>query len=437
MLRSIRIPFSCTVLASLFCSPAPARAQLEFEQDPINYSASEPQDPVAKLKRQVESGAASLAYDPQRGYLPALLDALGVPTSSQVLVFSKTSFQRHRISPRTPRALYFNDDVYIGWVQSGEVVEISAVDPDLGAVFYSLDQNDREHPTFLRQTDRCLLCHGSTHTKRVPGHIVRSVFSDRDGMPVFSSGTFRTDHASPLKQRWGGWYVTGTHGLQRHMGNEVIRDKRNPERLDVEAGANVTDLGSRVRTAPYLTAHSDIVALMVLEHQALMHNVLTAANYSGRTTQRDAVVMNNALERAEDFRSESTKHRYESAAGKVVDCLLMVGEHRLTDPIKGTSGFAEQFAARGPFDRDRRSLRQFDLKRRLFRHPCSYLIHSDAFDALPIPVKEIVYRRLWEVLTGADRSEKFDHLSDDDRRSILEILRETKADLPDYWQASG
>ncbi len=410
-----------------------ALAQLEFEHEPIRYSATAPQDRVAQLKQQLDAGEVTLAHDSKRGYLADLMAKLQVPASSQTLVFSKTSLQRHHISPRTPRALYFNDDIYLGWVQGGDVIEISAVDPNLGAVFYTLDQRDERSPVITRQTDQCLLCHASSQTQRVPGHIMRSVYSDDTGLPVFSSGTYRTDDTSPLHERWGGWYVTGTHGRQTHMGNELVSRHSRPEDLDTAAGANATRLDERFNTAPYMTPHSDIVALMVLGHQVLVHNQLAAASFSGRTTQRDARVMNNALLRADDFESESTQRRYASAAEKVVDSLLMVGEHALSDAIVGTSTFSDEFSARGPSDRSGRSLRQLDLQKRLFRYPCSYLIYSEAFDRLPCRVLEIVYQRLWEILAEHDPAQKYAHLTAADRQAILEILRETKSGLPSYW----
>ena len=215
--------------------------------------------------------------------------------SSQVLVFSKTSLQVSRISPRTPRAVYFNDDVYVGWVQRGGVVELSAADPVLGGTFYSLKQEQAEFPVLERETAHCLQCHGSTHTRRTPGHMVRSVYSDEGGLPVYRLGTFLNDDTSPFSERWGGWYVTGTHGSMRHMGNVWMDKSSEAEQLNRDAGANVTDLSGLVNTGPYLTGDSDIVALMVLQHQTTMHNVLTAASHAGRITALDAVTMNKAL----------------------------------------------------------------------------------------------------------------------------------------------
>ncbi len=341
------------VLGVLGLSPAGrAAAQVDYDRPPINYSQATSQDAVADLQQQLDNGTRKLEYDQQHGYLPSLLTTLGISPVSQLLVFSKTSFQQSRITPRRPRALYFNDHTYVGWVQQGDVLEVSTVDPQLGAVFYTLSQQEAAHPQFERQTHQCLTCHGATHTGGVPGHFVRSVFPDRSGRPVLSAGSFRTDYTSPLSERWGGWYVSGRHGAQRHMGNVTIARASEPETLDVQAGANVEDLSSLelLDVAPYLTGHSDLVALMVLEHQVAVHNALTAAHYSARITMRDAQIMNEALGRESGFESESTRRRLDSAAERLVRTLLLSGEHALAGPVAGTSGFAESFIRLGPFD---------------------------------------------------------------------------------------
>ncbi len=425
------------LLLACLVLPRVAGGQVDYERPPIDYLNAPVDDCAAQLQKKLDASEVALAFDSKSGYLPSLLAALKIPPSSQVLVFSKTSFQQTRISPRYPRALYFNDDTYVGWVQRGDVIEISSVDPQQGAVFYTLSQQPTERPQFQRQTHNCLVCHASSHTGGVPGHFVRSIYPDRTGQAVLSAGTFRTDFTSPLSERWGGWYVTGTHGRQRHMGNATVHDKNQPVQLDVEAGANVTDLKTLLDVTPYLTPHSDIVALMVLEHQTTVHNVITAANYSARVTQRDARIMNEALARDPHHESDSTQRRYATAAEKVLDALLLVGEHRLTDCIAGTSAYSQEFQQRGPFDRQGRALRTLDLKTRLFQYPCSYLIYSAAFDALPAAVRDRVLHRLWLVLTSADTSDKFQHLSPDDRLAIREILGDTKPGLPDYWKATA
>ncbi|MBL8819045.1 MAG: hypothetical protein JNL58_23655 [Planctomyces sp.] len=406
----------------------------EFEKEPILYSASSPENRVSALKTRIETGDLTLARTPEHGYLPALLEALDVPVESQTLVFSKTSLQMRRISPRTPRAIYFNDDVYVGFCQSGDVLEISAVDPKLGTVFYTLDQHSPEKPVIQRQTESCLVCHSSSRMEGVPGHIIRSLYVDAGGQPLLSAGSRTVDHTTPVKDRWGGWYVTGTHGAQKHLGNLVIRGRDVEEPVDNSEGQNVTDLKFRINPNRYLSAHSDIVALMVLEHQALVHNRLTKASFETRQALAYDEMMRKTLDRPEGTLLESTVRRIQSVSERLVEALLFVNEAKLTEPLKGTSGYAEQFATQGPKDDQRRSLRDLDMSTRMLKYPCSYLIYSEAFEQLPTASKNCVLQKLWDVLSGTDLSEKYSHLSQDDRRAIREILLQTKSDLPDYWK---
>jgi hypothetical protein len=247
---SVRCGAASFLALCLIISSNRAMAELPFEAEPINYLTAPVDDPVARLQARLDRGESKLEYGKQ-GYLPDVLRELGIGQSSQMLVFSKTSFQRTKISRRAPRAVYFNDDTYIGFCQQGEVIEVATTDPQQGAVFYTLRQEEVEKPIFQRQTHDCLQCHASSKTQDVPGHLVRSVFPDAVGMPVFNAGTFNTSHESPLKERWGGWFVTGTHGGQTHMGNVTVTNRQRPELLETAAGANVTDLAGLVDTSPY------------------------------------------------------------------------------------------------------------------------------------------------------------------------------------------
>ncbi len=411
----------------------------DFEHDPIRYSQSTPKNAITRLQEQLDQGQVRLTYDAKYGYLPAVLATLKVPVSSQGLVFSKTSLQRQRIAPKTPRAIYFNDDIYIGYCQHGDLLEVSTADPQLGAVFYTLSQDESVQPVFKRQTDNCLICHESSHTHGFPGHIVRSVFSDAGGFPILSAGTYRIDQTSPIRQRWGGWYVTGKHGSQTHLGNLVIRDanKTDPATADNLAGQNVTDLSPLLKTSAYLTPHSDIVALMVLEHQTQAQNYLTRANFETRLALHYEAALNRELKQPAGHRWDSTRSRIKSVGEPLVKYLLFSGEAELTAPIKGSPDFERDFAANTIKDRLGRSLRDFNLERRMFQFPCSYLIYSASFDALPDEIRNYVYQRLWDVLSGKETSKDFAHLSALDRQAIVEILRETKRGLPDYWKVSA
>ena len=408
----------------------------DFEREPIRYSSSTPDNVVSRLQRQIASGKVELTYDKKTGYLRSLLQESKVSVSSQMLVYSKTSLQRNRISPRTPRALYFSDDLYVGYCAGGDVLELSAVDPQLGTVFYTLEQDANKKPRFERQTDRCTLCHSSSQTQGVVGHVVRSVFSEPSGHPILSAGTYRVDQTTALEKRWGGWYVTGTHGKQTHLGNLIVRTRHVEQPVDNKSGQNITDLGNRFERSAYLSGHSDIVALLVMEHQTGAHNLLTRASFDARQALHAEQSLNKEMNLPATHRWKSTDSRIRSVGDDLLNYLLFCEEAPLEGKVVGTSTFAAEFSKLGFRDKPGRSLRDFDLERRLFRYPCSYLIYSKSFDALPAPVRDYVLDRLWKVLTGADKSKDFDHLSADDRKAIREILVATKPTLPASWRAT-
>ena len=422
------------VPALLLTTVASAEAGDEFEQAPIEYSKSKPDNVVSRLQSKLNRGKVVLKFEEKFGYLKSLLDSLDVPVESQMLVFSKTSMQRSRISPRTPRAIYFNDDVYIGYCQSGSVLEISAVDPKLGTVFYTLDQSKSKTPRFSRNSSNCLVCHSSSRTGSVPGHLVRSLYVGSSGHPIYSAGSHTVDQTTPLKDRWGGWYVTGTHGKQTHLGNLVVAGREVREPVDNKKGQNVASLAGRFDVKEYLSPHSDIVALMVLEHQTLIHNRITQAGFAARQALHYEAEINKSLGEPAGTRRESTTSRISGAGDKLVEALLMVDEAKLTAPLKGTSDFARVFTRRGPRDKQGRSLRDLDLKKRLLKYPCSYLIHSRAFNGLPREMREYVWRRLWQILAEDRDAKKFAHLTPDDKRAIVEIIQATKSDLPTAWR---
>jgi hypothetical protein len=423
------------------CLAGPARGQVAvknqgyvpFSDEPINYRSENLSDPVSKLKQQLERGEITLEYEARRGYLKSVLDRLHIPVSSQTLVFSKTSFQYKKISPQTPRARYFNDDVYVGQVQEGKVLEFVSFDPMQGAIFFILDEQKSDRPTFQRAELDCTQCHVAAGTRNVPGVLLRSIFTNPSGTEAPHTPSYITGQESPIKDRWGGWYVTGTHGAQTHLGNVVVRDKDHPDQLDRTAGANITDLSNRFDTSNYLTGHSDIVAHLVLAHQTQMHNLITLTNYQTRLALYAEAAHNAAADRPAGTFSDAARKQYEAPAEELVRYLLFVNEAPLDAPVQGTSGFEQEFQARGPRDPLGRSLRDFDLRKRTFKYPCSYLIYSEAFDALPAPAKAYVYHRLLEILTGREQGSEFAKLTGEDRRAILEILLATKPGLPEEW----
>jgi hypothetical protein len=363
----------------------------------IQYVSGPLADRATLLDKRLSSGAARLAYHPDFGYLPGLLRALDLPVESQVLVFSKTSFQAPRIAPRTPRALYHSADISVGFVRGGDALEIAAVDPRQGVVFYTLDQEESARPRLVRR-EECMHCHVGTSTLGVPGLVVRSVHTDRNGQALLASRSFVTDHRSPLDQRWGGWFVTGLSGAQHHLGNQASGTSEDPA-----TGSNVRSLDRLIDTGAYLAPGSDIVSLMVLEHQTRFTNLVTRLGWEQRLG-RDI----------------------DATAAELVRYLVFADEAALTAPVQGSRAFADAFARGAVRDARGRSLRDFDLESRLFRYRCSYLIYTPQFDGLPAEARELVYRKLSAILTGAEPSK----LPEEERRVVLEILRETKPGFP-------
>ena len=422
-----------------------AQPALAFQlHDPDQLPDVEFVDPIERLQARIAAGQVRLVFDSARGYLSSLLDALDVPVSSQGLVFSRTSFQTDRISPWTPHALYFTDDVYVGFVQESPILEIASIDPDGGAVFYTLIQEDREVPGFQRETTACLGCHDSRSvTGGVPGVMVRSVLTDRFGYMVTPLHEGATSDRTPMGRRMGGWYVTGTsetahsgNSMSPELSHEIYDARRYLREFDMTSQGKVADPSQRFDTEPYLSSHSDIVAQLVLAHQTRVHNLITLTHEAARTALRDqdAVLRSTGQSLPEGGLLPSARVRIDGAIVRLVREMFFVREAPLGGPIAGTSGFADDFAARGPVDSRGRSLRDFDLDSRLFRYPLSFLIYSDAFVALPDLVKVLLYERFRAVLEGDDRSKEFEHLSDADRSAIREILEETK---PEYLTFRG
>jgi len=417
--QPLKLSWVIVTLAALLWLTAVASAQLtdsiiEPGHPAIGYPG-EANDAVARLNRKLQSGEARLEFEEGTGYLKGLLAALDIPIESQVAVFSGTSLQARIINARNPRTIFFNDSTAVGWMAGG-LIEVASLDPKQGANFYLLPQQTTPPLRQLARDTRCLACHYSTATLGVPGFLVRSIPSLPNGMIMPWLGNYTTDHRSPLAERWGGWYVTGRGG--RHLGNAPITDRSLQDvRID-DANLNVTSLTGRFDAQRYLSPHSDIVALLVFDHQMRMMNLLTRLGWEARILEDEGgygAALNDVV-------------------SETVDYMLFVDEAVL-EGARGTSGFAERFGALGPRDHKGRSLRDLDLQHRLFRYPCSYMIYSEAFDALPQTARNAVYSRLLEVLSGEDTSAKYTHLSPSDRLAILEILRETKKGLPGAFSA--
>jgi hypothetical protein len=408
------------VLAALAIVVLPAQFGDSFvasrDVPQIAYSSAPVANRVSELNDRIRDGRVQLKFDERSGYLRSVLDALQVPVESQIATFAKNSFQAELIERRNPRAVYFSDDVAVGWVRGADLLEIAAHDPKQGGVFYTLDQKPARSPE-LKREDGCLACHLSWDTLGVPGFFFMSTLAVPDDPHKYASG-FSSDDRKNFDTRWGGWYVTGDIGSLVHMGNVPVSNTDKPARADARA---LKSLDSEFDTAGFPAHTSDVVALMVLDHQAHMMNLITRTGWEARLAQNG---------------DPKQLARVDDAAIDLVDYMLFVYEAPLTSHVRGSSGFAESFAARGPADGQGRSLRQLDLNRRLLKFPCSYMIYSTAFDAMPPLAKSAVYKRLWRVLSGAERGEPYSQIAAADRLAILEILKATKKDLPEYFKGA-
>jgi hypothetical protein len=392
---------------------------LEYDHEPTNYSSTQPNDPVMAVQQKITSGELKLNWDDKFGYLPALLEAFGAKKSSQMLVMSKTSLQRRYITPENPRALYFSDDVYLGYIPGAPVMEVSSVDPKLGGTFYFIEQDKVRKPKFVRSND-CLSCHGGQRSLGVPGHFVRSVPTDATGEMMTLEEVRDITHCTPLSNRWGGYYVTGKHGSQPHRGNLIGEKDLEHFRKEPLFKGNITDLSPFFDTSKYHGTGSDIVALMVLEHQVHMHNYVARLN----------------IESQQMLAAYGHVRYIRSQVDAFLRYLLFTEESLLTEPIVGNPEFIKDFTANAVRDSKGRSFRDFDLKTRMFKYPCSFLIYSPSFDAISAPIKEVILRKLHDILTGKNDDPQFARLTAEDRKAVLEILLETKKTLPDYWRKS-
>jgi hypothetical protein len=379
----------------------------------IGYGTRPPDDPVARLARAIDAGEARLEFESGSGYLRSLLRALDIDADTQLAVFSRTSLQSFIIRPHNPRTIFFNDSVVVAWPRGG-AIELAAQGPSQGVSFYMLDQRQTLVPLFQRQGN-CMVCHVSYATMNVPGMLLRSVAADPDGRALTYLANATPDHRTPFEERWGGWFVTGGTAGVKHLGNTTIAAPNAPDAAATPAAVPLATLAGRFDMAGYLSPHSDVAAHLVFTHQMHLMNLITRIGWQTRAAMAD--------------KAPTALRDIDSAAVDFVDYLLFVDAPPLPAPVKGTSGFTERFSALGPRDRRGRSLRELDLHTRTLKYPCSYLIYSPAFDALPAEAKTAIYTRLSAILSGKITGERYQRLSAADRQAIVEILRDTKPDF--------
>lgn len=431
--------FAVAGLACGWAVSAPLRsAEAVYERAPIHYHVTEPDTKLTRFFAAAGDNAV-LRNGSDREVLDELLRGLEVPAESQVFVYSKTSAQNSRIAPETPRAIYFSDDLYLGWVQGGEI-EAASFDPRLGMVFHLVKLTGRgqgEMPALVRERS-CLNCHAGSSNREMPGLMVRSVYPTATGLPLFEAGTFHTRQDSPIEERWGGWYVTGAVEGREHLGNALAKAAPGGPGVELErlAEGRLTSLETLFDCDPYPGGgQSDVVALMVLEHQVGVHNLLVEANLRTQATLHRHAEMQKAFGEPVDAPLSETNERIlQRLATRVLREMLYVDEIEVPGGIEGNGAFQAAFEQGRRKSAEGRSLRDFRLYGRLMKYRCSHLIHSEAFATLPPAIRDRILGQLHGILTRPSEWPEFAHLGDSERAHILGIVAETVPGLPDAWR---
>ena len=419
-------------LSGMAAKDASGQQAEPFEEPPINYSATQTNDRATAINALFQNRATEIRSMPAKKRLKWLLDEMGVPVESQLFVFSKTSLQRDLINPEAPRVLYFSDEAYVGWSPTG-AFEVAVFDAKLGATFYVFEPHATKAEPLLARSGDCLLCH-SRH-EHTPSLRTRSVFPDSNGEPLSGSGGSNIAPSTPLAERWGGWYVTGGRAPLEHRGNltgKKIDDFEGPTAMPTR---NLASLEGVVDTRRYLLKTSDVIPLLMHDHQVHVHNVLSTAHQDARIALHRWPAMREILGLPADAPPQgSCVVVFDSQAEKVLDALLCRDEAAWPDGgLQGDGVFASAYAKARKPDAKGRSLRDLDLRFRLFRYRCSPLIYSQSFAALPKELRDIILLRLSAGLRAFPPSPSFGHLADDERVAIHEILTQTMAGLPAGW----
>lgn len=407
----------CTAISALMMAGMLTAAEIkDFAAPPHNYWTQPPRDRFTKLFEQIKGGSLKFDASSPTAYLSGLLRALEIPASSQLLVFSVTSLQSNLISPRNPRALYFNEDTYVGYVPGGRI-EIASFDPELGGIFYIFQIPAGDGSPVLDRSNRCFNCHAGSFSRRVPGLFVESVIPGENGGPLEAFRREESGHGVPYAERHGGWHVTTKLDFPTKantLGNYFqgkMTTRANPP-------------GAIFDLRRYLVSTSDIVPHLVHEHQVGFTNRVIEANY----TVREKLAAGKGR-----LASADTAALNELATG-LVRYILFAEEAKLPAPVQGDGSFVRDFTALKKATRDGMSLRDLDLRTRLLKRRCSYMIYSSLWDGMHPLFKQSVEAKLWNALQEASTDRGFAYLPANEKREIRQIIKETKTGLPSWWQ---
>ena len=419
------------ILLLAFAPVASAQFYNDFELKPHGYFTRKPQDPMSLLMEKIDAGEVTITEENGKPLVERLLRELKLDKDTQVLVFSKTSLQKRAVSYRNPRAIYFNESVYLGWMPNGRV-EVASFDPEIGPLFYFQRQLDDTRSRLFVRTRSCLGCHAGNATNFIPGSLGRSVYPDRTGRVLKGIEDYRrSGHHIPLQDRYGGWFVSGQHGKMRHMGNSIATREDGQVTIDRKRFANLEKLDQFFPTDSYLAPGSDIAALLVFDHQVTMHHRLVEATYRARQALFDSKLDPMETDVAKLAAGRSIRE-FTEGVDKVIDYMLFREEIALPK-VSCDANFRRAFTANKRTDKGGYSLKDLRLDGRIFEHRCSFMIYSPSFEHMPPMLRGAIYDRLHQILTAQAPVKGFEHLGAEERTRIFEILRETKKDLPAKW----
>jgi hypothetical protein len=387
----------------------------DIDAPPHLYKTRTPRDRFTRMMERFDSDPALLDRSSEMAFLRSFLKALDISPSSQTLVFSTTSLQLSFISPANPRAIYFNEDIYVGYIPGGRI-EIVGLDPELGGIFYIFDIPHDQRALKFDRSNRCMNCHAGAETGFVPGLVMESVIPGPTGGSLDSFRKGRSGHGLPLSDRFGGWHVTGAGAFTNHLGNLTGRMNRG----DILKISNQP--GTRFDFANYPVPTSDLLPHLLHEHQLGFVNRVVEASYRARTALHQSGGKLTPEQNAELDEQSRIVTRY----------LLFADEAALPGGgIEGDANYKTDFLRNRRPAASGAALKDFDLRARLFKNRCSYMIYSPVFEGLPAPMKERIYERLAAALTSKDRD--YDYLPAPEKKTIREILKATLNDLPVNW----
>jgi len=390
-------------------------AKIDFRHSIHRYLEKLPQDPFSNFKRKMESGIIKLNFGSEKKYLSSLLDELTISPHSQLLVYSTTSLQLSRISPTNPRAIYFTDDIYLGYVPGGQI-EIIGIDPQLGAIPYIFNlpkENDFKHPTIYR-SKRCMNCHASPDIGGAPGLLIASVIPGDGGGSIDAFRKKISGHGVPYEKRFGGWHITGRHPFVETWANQ-IGEMRDGNILKIP-----NPPGKYFTWDKYLTEKSDLIPHLLLEHQIGFTNRCIAITYKFRELK----ILN---------RDSRNINLIEEETQSLLSYILFKNEALLPEnKINSETQYVLDFENSSTRNQKGKDLRKLNLKTRLFNLRCSYMIFSNSFSGLPSVIKDCLINKLHLILSCDQKKipPAFSYLGNDERKIIKQILSTSLPGFP-------